>query len=76
MRFELKQISSNRLKTTFRVVNDKNETVGSINVANAEVPALQKCWAGARSSPAAKPAAPRAALPRLSRAANSEGFLT
>jgi hypothetical protein len=67
MKFQLKQISQNRLKTTFHVVNDKNETVGSINIANAEVPALQKCWAGARSSPAAKPAVPRVRLPAMTK---------
>jgi hypothetical protein len=73
MRFTLKQISSNRLKTTFHVVNDKNETVGSINVANAAVPDLQKCWAGARSSPAAKPGVPRVRLPAMSKAAILRG---
>jgi hypothetical protein len=66
MIFRLLQHKSTRALVTFHVQNSKGETVGSINVPPSEANDLKKCWAGAHSAPAAKPAAPRVRLPALS----------
>ena len=51
MTFRLEKKTSNRLQTTFRVVNSRNETCGTINVKNSEVSDLLRCWVG--TAPAA-----------------------
>lgn len=46
MRFRLQQKSANQAITKFHVLDQQENIVGSINVRNAEVPDLLRCWSG------------------------------
>jgi hypothetical protein len=53
MTFKLERKASNRLQTTFHVINGKGDICGSINVKNSEVSDLLRCWTG--TAPAKDP---------------------
>jgi hypothetical protein len=40
-----------KLLTTFHVLDSESNVVGSVNVKNAEVPALLRCWNGQTDRP-------------------------
>ena len=46
MRFRLQQKFANQSITTFHVLDQQKNIVGSINVRNGEVPDLLRCWSG------------------------------
>jgi hypothetical protein len=46
MKYKLTKRAENNVKTTFFVENSAGDVVGSINVQNAEVPDLLRCWSG------------------------------
>jgi hypothetical protein len=46
MTFKLEKKTSNRLQTTFHVLNGKGDICGSINIKNSEVSDLLRCWVG------------------------------
>ena len=78
-KFKLSKEETGRTMTRFFVTNASGETVGVINVPNAEASDLQKHWAGAPATPVAKSAKAAAAKnaivaalkrgPKLSKAA-------
>ncbi len=45
MQFRLKEIASNRLLTKFHILNQSDETVGSVNVPTRQAGDLAKHWA-------------------------------
>jgi hypothetical protein len=58
MTFRLEKKATNRLQTTFHVINGKGDICGSIDVKNSEVGDLLRCWAGstpAKDSPKQSP---------------------
>jgi hypothetical protein len=55
-----KAVKGNR--TTFHVTNQAGDICGSINVANAEVDDLVRCWSGAKESPQSNQSRSRNAL--------------
>ena len=46
MKFRLQQKSANQAITKFHVLDQEENIVGSINVRNAEVRDLLRCWSG------------------------------
>jgi hypothetical protein len=51
MNFTLIKKSVGKLLTTFHVLDSESNVVGSVNVKNAEVPALLRCWNGQTDRP-------------------------
>ena len=50
-KFRLKEIASNRLLTKFHILNQNDETVGSVNVPTRQAGDLAKHWAGPTDMP-------------------------
>jgi hypothetical protein len=59
MRFTLSKRSSNRVRSTFHVLNSAGDVVGSINVAPSEEADLLRHWAGPTVQPQASAAVSR-----------------
>ena len=55
MQFRLKEIASNRLLTKFHILNQNDETVGSVNVPTRQAGDLAKHWAGRLTRPSDRP---------------------
>jgi hypothetical protein len=51
MTFTLTKKSVGSLLTTFHVLDSQSNIVGSVNVKNAEVPDLIRCWQGQTDRP-------------------------
>ena len=62
MTFRLEKKTSNRLQTTFHVINGKGDLCGSINVKNSEVDDLLRCWTGTAPAKDSSKQSPRSAL--------------